>query len=64
VAFQDFNFIDRHFGVDFTIFLVVEEIGVFIVVFLFPAIAFGVNPLRRSPFSTIILVGIGDMGLD
>jgi hypothetical protein len=63
MAFQDYYFIDRHFGTCFNVIFIIEEIGIFIVVFPFPAIAFGVDPLRRSPFSTIILVGIGDVSL-
>jgi hypothetical protein len=33
------------------------------VVLPFPAIAVRVDPLRRSPFSAIVLVGIGDVSL-
>jgi hypothetical protein len=32
-------------------------------VFPFPTVTFGIDSLRRSPFSTIVLVGIGNMGL-
>jgi hypothetical protein len=63
VAFQNFDFIDRHFGTDLTVFFIVEEIRVFTVVFPFPAITFEIDSLGWSPFSTIILVGIGNIGL-
>jgi hypothetical protein len=32
-------------------------------VFPFPTVTFRIDSLRRSPFSTIVLVGIGNMGL-
>jgi hypothetical protein len=63
VAFKNFDFIDRHFMTNLTVFFMVEEIGVFIVVFPFPVVTFEIGPLGRSPFSTVVLVGIGNMGL-
>jgi hypothetical protein len=63
VAFQNFDFIDRHFGTDFAIVFIIEEIRVFIIVFPFPAVTFGIDSLGWSLFSTNVLVGIGNMGL-
>jgi hypothetical protein len=48
---------------DLTVFFIVEEIGVFAIVFPFPTVTFGIDLLGWSPFSTIVLVGIGNMGL-
>jgi hypothetical protein len=63
VAFQNFDPINRQFGTNFTVFFIVEEIGVFIIVFLFLVVTFEIDLLGWPPFSTIILVGIGNMGL-
>jgi hypothetical protein len=48
---------------DFIVFFIVEEIGVFAIVFPLPTVTFGIDLLGWSPFSAIILVDIGNMGL-
>jgi hypothetical protein len=47
----------------FNIIFIIEEFQIFIIVFPIPAVTFGVDPLGRSSFSSIILFGIGNMGL-
>jgi hypothetical protein len=47
----------------FNVIFIIEEFQIFIIVFPVPAVTFGVDPLGRSSFSSIILFGIGNMGL-